>query len=179
MKLIFSFLIFLFVSFEIKSQDVIHLRDFDYFACNIISVDSQCIKYTKYGNNIVFEIDKNLVKKIEYKDGRIENFNKIKIIFDKNCIECLRGKEDANNYHNRVFGNLMAGFWFGVIGVGIVAASPTKPPNKDKIEHKELYHNRIFLKCYSRRAKGINVTSAVLGEVLWVGVLLVILNSVK
>ena len=104
-------------------------------------------------------------------DSNKESNQKVNPIIDN----CLKGKIDAHIFHGRETGNFFSGFLFGPFGVIGAALSNPKPKKAALLipKNKELYKDPVYLNCYKKKARGMNILYSSLGWASWI--LLVIL----
>ncbi len=92
---------------------------------------------------------------------------------------CLKGKQDAENYHGKAGLHMVLGVLFGPFAViGAAVSNPTPASGKETMfmsKNKDLFGDPEYLSCYQKKARGMNVGNTAIGWGIWVAV--VILSS--
>ncbi|MCF8378244.1 MAG: hypothetical protein K9H49_01625 [Bacteroidales bacterium] len=88
------FILLIFIGNSLLGQDVIYKRNSETIVCKVKEIGVDQIKYTlpTYGNDLLFSIDKENVKKIVFSDGKEMNFEK----------ELTNPENYADNYRNAI-----------------------------------------------------------------------------
>jgi len=167
MKNIFFLSLFLYVSFIIKSQDLITLKTGEEIVCKVTEMGVDEIKYKKPERDIVYIINKSNVFMIKYENGTKDVFSDKKtetVISSTNSIDMFaKGEADAERYYlaknTGAVGTFittiaMGGLPFGLIPA--IACSSTTPKMQNLyIPDNTLLNNNLYMTGYKSTAHSI------------------------
>ena len=121
------------------------------------------VKYKKYNDlyGITYGMLKAEVRRIRYESGRIENFVDGKMVADKPLLspeeKCACGRLDAEKYHGMKVGAFVCGAYCGpiaILGTSLFRQAPYMGMRTAKFsEHKDLFDDPYYLRCYNKKAK--------------------------
>ena len=85
--------------------------------------------------------------------------------------KCLKGAQDAQNFHGKTGGHIVLGALFGpfaMIGAAVASPNPYKGRNTVIMsQNSNLFNDPAYLKCYKKKAKGRNVGNVAIGWGIW------------
>lgn len=85
---------------------------------------------------------------------------------------CLSGQMDAENHHGKAGMHVVLGVLFGPFAVlGAAVSKPTPSTGKNTLamsSNKDLFSDPAYLNCYTKKARGQNVTNALIGWFAWI-----------
>jgi hypothetical protein len=91
---------------------------------------------------------------------------------------CLSGQMDAENYHGKTGMHVALGILFGPFAVlGAAVSKPIPQNGKDTMAlstNKEMFSDSSYLSCYTKKARGQNVTNTLIGWGAWILFLVII-----
>jgi len=120
-------------------------------------------------------IPANHIYSVEFGDPTDKVYNEYMQL--DNSDKCLKGTQDAQNFHGKAGGHIILGVLFGPFAViGAAVASPTPYKGKNTVsmsQNSELFNDPAYLQCYKKKAKGRNVGNAVIGWGIWILAVLV------
>ena len=94
-----------------------------------------------------------------------------------NSDKCLKGRQDAQNFHGKTGGHIILGALFGPFAMlGAAIASPTPYKGKNTVEmsqNENLFNDPAYLQCYRKKAKGRNIGNVAIGWGIWIVAVLV------
>ncbi len=86
--------------------------------------------------------------------------------------KCLKGGEDAVNFHGKTGAHIILGVLFGpiaIIGAAIASPNPYKGKNTLALsQNSELFKDPAYLSCYKKKAKGKNIGNVAIGWGIWI-----------
>lgn len=89
-----------------------------------------------------------------------------------NSEKCLKGSQDAQNFHGKTGGHVVLGVLFGPFAVmGAAIASPTPYKGKNTVimsQNEDLFNDPAYLECYRKKAKGRKFGNTFIGWGIWV-----------
>jgi hypothetical protein len=159
-----KFILFLAYNFFLLSygysQDYLIKKNGDSLKVKIVETNLTEVKYKEYKNlmGITYGIYKSDVLRIRYQNGRVESFTPEELAKSMSPEEkCSCGRSDAAKYHGLKGGAFACGAYCGpfvLLGTAITKQTPKMGMRTSKIsEHKNLFQDPYYLKCYNKKAK--------------------------
>jgi hypothetical protein len=162
--------IFLEITFGF-SQDVLTKISGDSIKVKVVEISSTEVKYKNYDDlaGITYGIFKSEVLMIRYESGRVETFKDQDLLLS-HSEKCNCGRSDAEKFHGKKDAHFVLGLLFGTYAI-IVTAAASQTPKKGKFtyklsQHKALFTDPDYLKCYKKKAKSDLITMEAWGIVV-------------
>lgn len=161
MKKLVLFLFCNFIGFSYGySQDYLIKKNGDSLKVKIVEINLSEVKYKEYSNlmGITYGVYKSEVKRIRYENGRVESFvpedEAVALSAEDKC-NC--GTSDAAKHHGMKGAAFACGAYCGPFALLGTAATKQTPKSGARTqrdsEHKDLFKDPYYLKCYNKRAK--------------------------
>lgn len=142
------------------SQDYLIKKNGDSLKVKIVEINLSEVKYKEYSNlmGITYGVYKSEVKRIRYENGRVESF----VPEDEAVVlsagdKCNCGTMDAAKHHGMKGAAFACGAYcgpFAILGTAVTKQTPkTGARTLRNSEHKNLFTDPYYLKCYNKRAK--------------------------
>lgn len=147
-KKTFSFLVFCFCLKGISQTDTIYKSDGEFLAVNVTEVSDVSIKFMYPGENFSNSIGKNVVSKIRFKSGRVQDFaSTLNMMQVKSCVEWENVQ--ISNIESEVVGlskiDVVGAKARGMTTMSSIAKLQDRAFNKIKIETAMLGGNVAYL----------------------------------
>ena len=175
MKKIFVFLCIALLPISLfgNEEDVLTLINQMKFKGKVVRIRDCQVKFSAEGKS--YWVPAAAIYSIEFANPKDEVY--LKYIKQEQANKCLSGTQDADLYHGKVGLHVAMGVLFGPFAlIGAAIASPTPISGKSTMlysENKDMFSDAEYLSCYKKKAKGKNVTNALLGWAGWILLVLV------
>jgi len=177
MKKTLFFLILLIAAGSVQAGDLITLTNGMQFEGKVKRVEKCSVAFKARGR--MYEIPATDILTVVFENPSDRVYLDYLTTMAGDPDACLKGKQDAENYHGKAGLHMVLGVLFGPFAViGAAVSSPTPATGSQTMlmsKNKELFGDPEYLSCYQKKARGINVGNAAIGWAAWVA--LVILSS--
>jgi hypothetical protein len=117
-------------------------------------------------------IPANDIQEVQFEDPDSQILKDYMSKADGQAEACLTGRMDAENYHGKTGMHVALGILFGPFAVlGAAVAKPTPSSGKDTMAlstNKEMFSDPAYLNCYTKKARGQNVSNTLIGWGAWI-----------
>lgn len=151
------------------ATDVLTLNNQMIFEGKVIKVTNEGILFKADGDK--YEIPIADIYSIVFEDVDGKNFKDFAALNNEEMDKCMKGKNDAAQFHGKKVGHFFLGALFGPFAmIGTLIATPTPiKGNKTYMlsTNKDLFNDPMYLKCYKKKAKGGLLAMEALGWGAW------------